>query len=245
MIFATRGANSAADVPAVRRRGLEPDLWFGDAAPDPDGEERRQNADEEHAAPAPARHHDQVHERREAVADRPRALHERQRLAPVTRGKRFRHERRPRRPLPAHPEAEHDAEHGQLERRLREAAGGGEDRVDQDRRDQRARPANPVGDHAEDDAPDGRGEQRDGSKDARHAERQVKGRVSNKLREDERVQHYVERIEHPSERRGDKRASRRLVGFGPPGQRTFPHGSRYGQGRGVGTMEAGSGQLPS
>ena len=201
------GREQHPDPAAIGRRGLQPDLRLLDLAPDPDREQRRQDADEEHAAPPPERHHDQVDQRGEAVADRPRALHEGQRLAAVLRRKRFRDERRAGRPLAAHAEAEQDAEHGELHRRLREAARGGEDRVDQHRGHQRALAPEPVGDDAERDAAGGGGQQRDRPEDAGRLEREVQHRIADERREHDRVEHHVERVEHPAERGGDEGAS--------------------------------------
>ena len=211
-----RRREQQADAAAIRLGAVEPDLRLLDVAADPHREQRRDDADEEDAAPAPDRHHDQVDQRGEAVADRPRALHERERLAAMPRRKRFRHQRRAGRPLAAHAEAEADAEDRELQHRLREAAGGGEDRVDQDRAHQRALAAEPIGDHAEDDAAGGGGEQRDRSEQAVGLKRQMQRRIVDQRRADHRVEHHVERVEHPAERRGDERVARSPVGLSPP-----------------------------
>ena len=78
----------------------------------------------------------------------------------MARRERLGDERHAGGPFSAHPEAEQDAEHRQLRHRLRQPAGGREDRVDQHRRHQRALPADAVGDDAEGHAAGGRGEQR-------------------------------------------------------------------------------------
>ena len=95
------------------------------------------------------RHHRGSQERRENVADRPTGLHESGGLAAMLRRPGFRHQHRTRRPDAAHPDAHQGAPHEQR----RDAGGGrgqaGEARVDKDGIDQRARPADAVGQHAE------------------------------------------------------------------------------------------------
>ena len=82
---------------------------------------------------------------------------------------------------------------------LRQAAGGGEDRVDQDARHQRARPPEAIGNHAEAIPPARRGQQRDRPERARGRRRDAE--VAHHRRQHQRVEHHVERVEHPAEPR--------------------------------------------
>ena len=130
------------------------------AAPDPEREQRREDADEEHRAPSEARQHDRHDDRRQAVADRPAALHDAERLAAMLLRPRLADQRRAARPLAAHAEAEQHAEDRELPEVLREAACEREDRIEQDAERQRARASELVGDHAEDQSADRRRGQR-------------------------------------------------------------------------------------
>src|SRR5207253_6673821 len=94
----------------ARDRARFPDLRLLDAPANPDRQEGGRDADEEDAAPAPARKDEEVDERGQAVPDRPRTLHEPERFATVLGGERFRDERSAARPLAAHADADADAE---------------------------------------------------------------------------------------------------------------------------------------
>src|SRR5436189_53932 len=84
------------------------------------------------------------------------------------------------------------------------------------RQPQRLLASHAIRNHTEDDPARGGRQQRDRAEDTRHAKREMQGRVLNERREDDRVQHHVERIEHPAERRSDERVLRPLVGSSPP-----------------------------
>ena len=213
---AIAGANSIAELSAFGGRCLVPDSGSSTLRRIHSVKSAGSTPTKKDAAPAPDRHDDQIDERGQAVADRPRALHERQRLAAMSGGKRFRNQRGAGRPLPAHAEAKQDAEDGELRHRLREAAGGGEDRIDQHGGHQRAFSSEPIGDDAERDAADRGGEQRERPEQAGGAGRQRECRIVDERGQHDRVEHHVERIEHPAERRGDERAPRSDVRLAPP-----------------------------
>ncbi len=174
-----------------------------DSPAHPEREERRQDADEEDAAPAPHGHHDRGDDRGGGVADRPRALHESECLAAMLGGPRLGHQRRAAGPLTAHAQAEQDAEDGELPHRLREAARRGEHRVDEDASHQRPRPAEPVGDHPEDHPSRRGGEQ--GERSEQSGGFRVHRQVPHERNQDERVEHDVEGVQHPAERGRDQR----------------------------------------
>jgi len=117
----------------------------------------------------------------------------------MTRRKRFRDEGGAGRPLATEAEAEQHADDRELQRGLREAAGGGEDGIDQHRGHERALAADAVGDDAERDAADCRSEQRHRRQQAGGRERQVERRILDERRDHHRVEHHIERIEHPAE----------------------------------------------
>ena len=189
---------------------------------DPDREERGQHADQEHAAPPPDRHDDEVDRGRQTVADRPRALDERERLAAMARRKRLGNQRHAGGPLAPHPEAEQDAEHGELRDHLRQPARRREDQVNQHRRHQRALPADAVGDDAKGHAARRRRQQRQrGQELSRYRGRQLQCWVLDERRQDQRVEHDVERVEHPAQRGRDERPPCPDVGVVPPRQRSL------------------------
>ena len=178
-------------------------------SPDPQREQRRQNADEEHRAPAPPRQHDQPVTSGGAVPDRPRALHEAQRLAAMLGRPRFGRRARRRSPIRRRTRGREHSEERELDDVLREAAGRGEHRVDQHARHQRAGPAD------SDPRRRRKSYRRRRTRASVSANREgravslVRPNSRHDRREDERVEHHVERVEHPPERGGDERASRR------------------------------------
>ena len=141
----------------------------------------------------------QRHDGGRAVADRPRALHEPERLAAMLGRPRLGHERRAAGPLPAEAEAEQDAEDRKLGHVLRETARRGEDRVDQHARHERARPAVAIGDDTEDHPAGGGRDERGGAEQAGgllgHAQ------LGDDRREDERsrASRRTSRASSPSE----------------------------------------------
>ena len=98
---------------------------------------------------------------------------------------------------------------------VREAAARGEDRVDEHARHQRARAAVAIGDDAEGQAAGGGGEEHRPSRSRRRSA-VVMPEVRDDRREQQRVEHHVERVEHPAERRGDERALRVRRAVAPP-----------------------------
>ena len=186
-------------------------------------EERRQHADEEHAAPAPDRHDDQVDR---APPDRSRSPTSSARTPAPCRDDAPGTSRRPaprrwptRRPCRSPSRMRNTR---QLRDRLRQAARRGEHRVDQHRRHQRALAADAIGDDAEGHAARRGREQRDGAELSRHRGRQLQHRILDQRRQDQRVEHHVERVEHPAQRGGDEGAARPGVGVVPPGERALP-----------------------
>ena len=128
----------------------------------------------------------------------------------------FGDERRAARPLAAKAEPEPDSEHGELHRRLGEAACRRKQRIQQHAGHERALSPEPVGEHPKGDTA-GRGrKQRHGIENARGGQRKMKLRILDERCEDHRIQHHVESIEHPAERRGDKRPVSTDVRSSPP-----------------------------
>jgi hypothetical protein len=168
------------------------------------------------AHPPTGTHDDGGHDDCRAVADGPRTLDEAERLAPMLGGPGLGDERRATGPLATHAEPEQDAEQRQLPDGPRQAAGAGEHGVDQDAADERACAPVSIGDHAEEDAADRRGRQRQRSQQParrfRHPE------IAHQRRQHERVQHDVERIEPPAERGGDERTLRIGRRLAPPAE---------------------------
>ena len=105
-------------------------------------------------------------------------------------------------------------------RRCRQAARRGEHRVDGHARHQRARAAVPVGDDAEEKAAGRGGEERDRADGAGRLPRDPE--VRDDRREQQRVEHHVEGVEHPAERRGDERALRVRRPVAPPPKEPGP-----------------------
>ena len=97
----------------------------------------------------------------------------------------------------------------ELRARLREAARGGEDRVDQHARHQRPRASEPIGDRRRRRCR--RPRRRAASTEPRSPAVLCVSRRSGSCIDGAArgVQHDVERVEHPPERRGDERAARR------------------------------------
>ena len=103
------------------------------------------------------------------------------------------------------------------------AVAPGEQRVGEDREDEDARPAEPVGEDTRADAADGRGDERHRGEEPRL--RAVEAELGPDRRERERVEHDVHRVEHPARRRGDEGApglGRRLAEPGEPHGRKTP-----------------------
>ena len=123
----------------------------------------------------------------------------------MLRGPALRDERGSRRPFSPHAQAKENAKHGELGDGLRQAAGGGEDRVDEDARHERLRSTHAIGQQAEEHAPDRRREQRERSEQARR--RGAHLQVAHQVGEDHRVEHDVHAIEHPPQACGHERAA--------------------------------------
>ncbi len=184
---------------------------------DPQRTQRRQPADQEHRAPAEPREDDRREQRRSAVADRPRALHEADGLAAMPVGPAFGHERRACRPRPAHAEAEQEPEDRQLPHTLRQAAGRGEQRVHEDTGDDAGPAPSTIGQRAEHDAAErGRGERQ---RSERAAERLRHAELGDHRRQHHRIDHDVEAVEQPAERGCDERALRRGRRHAQPAER--------------------------
>ena len=198
------------------RAGRPPDLRLLDPPLDPEREEGRDDADEEDPSPAPDGQDERGHGRRRGIADGPRALDDAQGLAAVLGRPGLGDERGPAGPLPAHAEAEEDAEDGQHDDARGEAAGRREDGIDEDAGHQGLAAAEAVGEDAEDEAADGRGDE--GQRAEKPRRRLGHAQVGHQRRQDHGVEHDVEGVEHPAERGGDERppgVGRSLL---PPGE---------------------------
>ncbi len=137
-----------------------------DRSSDPDRQERGKNADKENGAPSKRRLNEIVDCRGQRVADRPRALHERERLAAMLGRPCFGDERRAARPFASHSQSETDAKQDELSERRRKPAGRREHRIQHDARHQRARSTESIGNPAEPHAAGSGGQKRDGSERA-------------------------------------------------------------------------------
>ncbi len=198
------------------RAGTAPDRWFLNPASNPQREQGRQQTHEEHRTPWQSgdRLHEIVHDGGQCEPHRPGALHERQRLGPMSIRPGLRHERGAAGPFGAHAEPQTDSKEREGCRSRREAAGSGEYRVDQHARHERADPAEPIGDHAEHQTTRGRRQQR--QRLQRPGCRLVHVETGHHRGQHQRIQTDVERVQHPAERRRDERAPRRSIGFAPP-----------------------------
>jgi hypothetical protein len=120
------------------------------------------------------------------------------------------------RPLAAHAQPEHEAEEGELGHALRQATGEARERVDQDRRHQRAGAAHAVGNHPECQAADG------GSGERERVQEPGLGlaepEVEHQLREHHGIEHHVHGVEHPAQASRDQRASLRRADRLWPGE---------------------------
>ncbi len=207
----------AAGLAAGRTRPL-PHLRLLDAPPHPGGRQGGQDADEERGSPAPDRQHQLRDDGGGREADRPRALHDPERLAAVFGRPGLGHQRGPARPLATHADPEQGAEQHQVPGRLCETAGAGEHRVDQDAADQGAGAAVAVGNHAEQDSAERGGDERGRPDQPRHP--LAEPEVRHHGRQHQRVEVDVERIEHPAQAGGAERAPRLRRGLAVPGERS-------------------------
>ena len=170
----------------------------------PERDESRSDADEEDRAPTEMRHDEGHHARTERVADGPGALHERERLGTVLCGPHLRDQRGAGGPLPAHAEAKNDAAEHEFGGRSREATERGGDGVDQHAGGEGTRTAEAVGEPAEADAPDGRGEKRGRHHGTAHGRGELHGALH--LAENQGIEHHVHAVEHPAETSGQQGA---------------------------------------
>ena len=196
-----RGAGEGA-AEELQRRGVGlalalEELGLGDAAADPEGEQRGENAGEEDGSPAEAREDERGEGGSEGVADGPETLHEGERFAAGGGGEGFGDECGSGGPFSSHAEAEDDAAGGERERGVREAAGGGGDGVDEQAGVEGDGAAEAVGEPAEEEAAGGCGEKRRGHH--RAGERRGQMEVALHGGEDHRVEHDVHAVEHPAE----------------------------------------------
>ena len=105
-------------------------------------------------------------------------------------------------PLAAHAQAEEDAEDGELPDVLSETASEGKDRIEQDAEVQGPRAAEFVGQDAEQQAANRGGAQ--GQRGHQTARFTRQPEVLDDGGEDERIEHHVEGVEHPTQRRGNQ-----------------------------------------
>ena len=186
-------------VPGRTAPSVEPHLGFLHAAANPERENRGDDADEEHRAPAETRQHDRDDDGGNAVADGPAALHDAERLAAVLLGPGLADEGGAAGPFPAHAKAEEDAEYGELPDVLGEAAREGKDRIEQDAEDRaRVRPSWSAR-TPNTRPPTAEARQGQGGQQTARLTRQPE--VLTDGREDESVEHHVEGVEHPTQRR--------------------------------------------
>ena len=139
------------------------------------------------------------------------------------------HQGRAARPFAAHADAEQDSECRQLGGGVRQTARGGEHRVDDHAGHERARSAVPIGDDAEEEAAGGGGKERGRTDGAGGLPRDAQ--VGDDRREEQRVEHHVERVEHPAERRRDERALRVRRSIAPPAEEPATDRRSSGDGR--------------
>ncbi|HLJ78691.1 MAG TPA: hydantoinase/oxoprolinase family protein [Acidobacteriaceae bacterium] len=186
----------------LRRALLPPDFRLGDAALDPQGDQRGRDPGKEDGAPSEVGQDDGDEGCAESESDSPGALHDGQRFAAMLRGPCFRNQSGARGPLAAHAEAEHDAAKHELERGMREPAESGRHGVDEDAGRERAHAAGAVSEPAEDEAAGGGADQGGGHQRAAHGGGEM--HLSLHRTEDERVEHDVHAVEHPAEAGGEQ-----------------------------------------
>ena len=186
----------------------------------------RQQAEEEHIAPGHFRVVDEVHalhlirdDGRQKQPDRCGGVQEGARFDAAVFGNDLGHHGRTGRPLAADPERRDDAEeherrHVRCERTCRRS-----DRIHHHRQQQRARPAEPIGDTTENDASDGPANQQQRCQDSGPMKRRGSSRSSaernieqhrHRIRRDVVEEQAVENVEAPSQPGGKQH--RPLVG---------------------------------
>ena len=179
----------------------EPHRALVDASHDEEHEERRQDADPQHHAPAhvAAVIHDGIdelkHERRQEKPHRVPALHHARRRAAQVRRPVLERERHARGPHAAHADAEERADREEHPVRRREAAEEREQRVPQNGKHQRAFAAPAIGRGAGADAAGDAEDQRDRAEQAR--ERGIHREAPPDVDEQERDDREIESVEHP------------------------------------------------
>ena len=197
----TAPSRRARCAPSAR---AEPERGSSHAAADPQREKRRQDADEEHRAPAPPRQHEPGDDRRRGRSRSPSALCMKPSALPrCSAGQLSDTSAAPLAHSPPIPNPEQDAERGKLRDALRQAARRGEDGVDEDaapsgracgRTDPRSTPkSTPPAAAATSVA--------EASRPAVLVDMPRSGMIDAQR---ERVEHDVERVEHPAERRRDE-----------------------------------------
>ena len=161
---------------AGRRSTSQPELGLSHVAPNPEGQEGRQHADEEHRPPAPPRAARSSSRARPGRSRSPtRSASAR---APCRGARRATSLTRARRRSPTrHPcRCRAGCETRRAAGGCRQAARRGEHRVDDDARHQRARAAVAIGDDAKDEAAGGGREERAGANRAGRRLRDVQSR---------------------------------------------------------------------
>src|SRR5262249_34936103 len=82
--------------------------------------------------------------------------------------------------------------------------------------------------HAENNPSRGSREERNRTERSRHRQREMKLRILDQRGENQREEHYVERVEHPAERSGDECFPRAPVRRPPPIEQFHGHGAVTG-----------------
>lgn len=196
-----RGARErSAEELQWRRIGLAlvlEELGLGDAAADPEGEKRGEDAGEEDGSPTETWEDECGDGGAQSVANGPEALHEGEGFAAGGWGEGFGDEGGPGCPLAAHAEAKQDAKGGEDERGLREAAEECRDGVNEETGVEGAGASEAISEPTEVDAAGSGREQRCGHHGAGDGRREME--VTLHGRENHGVQHDVHAVEHPAE----------------------------------------------
>ena len=122
-------------------------------------------------------------------------------------------------PFSANPQPQQKTKDSELDDRMRQAATGCEDGVDQHADDEGAGPSQLVGQPPKEDAADGRRDQGESHEKACGCRAHVE--IALQIDQDQRKQHHVHAVEHPAQRCGEKGAF--LCGGCPDQPLRTPH----------------------
>ena len=171
---------------------------FGDAAADPEHQQRRQHHDQHGQPPVPVQGHEPGgHEAAQRGADRPPAVHRGEDLAALLAGRELAHQRVVHRDAAAQAEAGHKAERDEPEEVGGEGAQHGEEREDQQRGGEGLFAPDRVRDGAPDEGAQGHADQVRGADPGGLA--RAEGPVLGQQRNQDAVERDVPGVEHKAQ----------------------------------------------